>query len=103
MGLQFRRRIKFQNNSAAENNPTSAYTSISFTNRTSTYTITFMQHRKGRLESGLISLVIRDISKIFSAREIIFLMFLVEYSAAEAPGLSMTVCPGTLYPGTFCL
>jgi len=32
-----------------------------------------------------VSLVIRDIEKIFSAAEVIFLMFLVEYYATEAP------------------
>jgi len=39
----------------------------------------------------MISLVIRDIEKILSATEAIFLVFLAEYSAAEAPGFSY--CP----------
>jgi len=37
----------------------------------------------------MVSLVIRDIAKIFSAAEAIFIAFLAQYSAAEAPGYSL--------------
>ena len=47
-----------------------------------------MQHRKGRLESGLVQ-SLETLQKIFSAAEVIFLVCLTEYSAAEAPGIKM--------------
>src|SRR6218665_1750104 len=84
---KFRPRCKFRHNSVAESSPTSAYTFIIFINRTSIYTITFMHLREGRLGSRVrVSLVIRNIEKIFYAAEVIYLAFLSEYSDAEAPG-----------------
>jgi len=46
-----------------------------------------MHHHEGHLGSGP-TLVISDIGKIFSAAELIFLVFLAEYFAAEAQGIS---------------
>jgi len=53
LGGKFRRISKFCDNSVAENNPTFAYIIIIFIDRTSTYTITFMHRREGRLGSEL--------------------------------------------------
>ena len=54
-------------------------------NHTSTYTITFTHHFRVRIR---FSLIIGDIKNIFSAAEVIFLVFLAKYVAAEAPRFS---------------
>src|SRR6218665_1160306 len=80
---------KFCLNSVTENNPISAalYTFIS---RTSTYTITFAHHYEGRLRPGLglVYSLERHLKNYFSAAEVVFLVFLAEYSAAKAPRFS---------------
>src|SRR6218665_170753 len=86
---KFLRRSEFCHNSVAESNSASAQTFITFFNRTSIYTKTLVHHHKGRLESRLGLVYLLETSKIiFSAAEVIFLMFLAEYSAAEALGFS---------------
>jgi len=55
---------------------------IIFIDRTSTYTITFMHHRDGRLGLGLVW-SLETSQKIFSAAEVISVALLAEYCAQK--------------------